>query len=278
MSGVTLFAWAVPAFMDGSPVDHTWVTTYDNRTLPYPDDDEVVASGNHFWYCWGGFHAKGGTPDRADGFLGSQAGNLQQATCLVRPDANSLFVPSARGTIFTYGVDGVCHQLANQVLYATGTGGSGTRLTVHQARGYTLSVFFYGTYGLQHMAWQNKVKKCSAVSMRMKAEEGATTEAMSIDEFEQHLRNVLGKEKQEMVARLLALRDETHTQRMDVMMTQKSAAVSAESLNERNQHILAKAAELLGSEQFEKVFGVKPGVNVNLVVPEIFNTLNDTRS
>ena len=27
----------------------------------------------------------------------------------------------ARGTIFTYGVDGVCHQLANQAHYATST-------------------------------------------------------------------------------------------------------------------------------------------------------------
>ena len=117
-----LYAWVVPAFVTGSPVDHTWVTTYDNRVKIYNTDQQVAAAGECYWYCWGSFHSTGGTPDNRTGFLGQQNGDLALAKCLVTANADSQTVPAARGTIFTYGVDGVCHQLANQVLYATGVG------------------------------------------------------------------------------------------------------------------------------------------------------------
>ena len=62
MSGSTLlYAWTVPAFSSGSPVDHTWITTYDNRVNPYPNDAAVVAAQQNYWYCWGSFHPTGGT-------------------------------------------------------------------------------------------------------------------------------------------------------------------------------------------------------------------------
>lgn len=146
----TLFAWVVPAFTSGSPVDHTWVTSYDNRATAYSNDQQVAAAGECYWYCWGSFHATGGTPGNPTGFLGTQVGDLAMAQCLVQPNADSRNVPAARGTIFIYGVDGVCHQLANQVLYSTGIGAQ--PMTVHGARGYAASTFLYGTYGLQHVA------------------------------------------------------------------------------------------------------------------------------
>ncbi len=40
----TLCAWAVPAFIDELPVDHTWVTGYDNRKQTYPDIAAVIAA------------------------------------------------------------------------------------------------------------------------------------------------------------------------------------------------------------------------------------------
>src|SRR5271166_2982783 len=144
-----LYAWAAPAFTTGSPVDHTWVTTYDNRINPYPDERAVVVAGQFYWYCWGDFHSQGGTPANPDGLLGQQDGDLALAKCLVTPNADSRTVPAARGTIFTYGIDGMCHQLASQVLYATGSGAV-KRLTVSAARGYMASTFIYGTHGLQH--------------------------------------------------------------------------------------------------------------------------------
>src|SRR3954466_2920506 len=101
-----------------------------------------TGAGELYWYCWGAFHARGETPERPDGFLGQQPGDASFAQCLVAANADSRTVPAARGTIFIYGVDGVCHQLANQVLYATGVGGAAP-LTVSGARGYHASTFIY---------------------------------------------------------------------------------------------------------------------------------------
>ena len=119
---VLLYASVIPAFSPEAPVDHTWVTTYDSRVSGYANDEAVSAAGQSYWYCWGDFHARGGTPPHPDGFLAQQTGELAFAQCLVAANADSRTAPAARGTIFTYGVDGVCHQLANQVLFATGIG------------------------------------------------------------------------------------------------------------------------------------------------------------
>lgn len=52
----TLFAWATPAWFNNAVLDHTWVTTYDNRIKPYPDIAAVVAADEEYWLCWGSFH------------------------------------------------------------------------------------------------------------------------------------------------------------------------------------------------------------------------------
>jgi len=128
-----LCAWAVPAWFSDSPLDHTWVTDFDNRVTSYSSIGEVIAAGKNNWYCWGSYHATGGTPEIADGYLGSQPGNVALSMCLVTPNQPSKGNPPAQGTIFSYGVDGVCHQLANQVLWST-RGGTSAPLTVRMAR------------------------------------------------------------------------------------------------------------------------------------------------
>ena len=46
-----LYAWAVPAFVDESPVDHTWVTSYDNRKQNFADVAAVIAANQDYWFC-----------------------------------------------------------------------------------------------------------------------------------------------------------------------------------------------------------------------------------
>ncbi|MGF6740374.1 hypothetical protein [Paraburkholderia atlantica] len=58
MSAVTLFAWSVPAYFQGSVVDHTWVTTYDSRVTIYPALADVLLAGEHYWYSWGSFRPR----------------------------------------------------------------------------------------------------------------------------------------------------------------------------------------------------------------------------
>ncbi|MEK4033476.1 hypothetical protein WOA01_11055 [Methylocystis sp. IM2] len=252
---MTLFTWATPAFVSGAPVDHTWVTSYDSRLNPFPDIQAVIAAHEDFWYCWGGFHSQG----RA---LGSRNGDLNLARCLVTPNSDSVAVYAARGTIFTYGVDGVCHQLANQVLYATGV--SGAALTVAGAKGYPVSIAIYGTYGLQHAAWQSKIAGCTGGGHPLTTGPSMTTPSPQPDEFAAQVGQVLGS-KLDVAAQLLHLRAQF----------QASAAAQAHSLvlptvdelNARNQNFLDEAAKLLSEDEYFDIFGIRPGEKINLVLP-----------
>ncbi|BCH64267.1 hypothetical protein RvVAT039_14830 [Agrobacterium vitis] len=42
------YAWVNPAFFEGNPLDHTWVTTYDNRVTPYATIDAVTQAGQTY--------------------------------------------------------------------------------------------------------------------------------------------------------------------------------------------------------------------------------------
>jgi hypothetical protein len=262
-----LFAWVAPAGSAGSPVDHTWVTTYDNRVTPYANIDEVKTAGEFYWYCWGDFHASGGTPDNPTGFLGQQSGDLTLAQCLVEPNADSRTVAAARGTIYTYGIDGVCHQLANQVLYATRAVGV-EQLTVCGARGYMASTFLYGETGLQQEAWQNQIARCGSKFDRERpmAAAGSPVPGVS-DDFEAHAREVLKQDDPKLLSDLLALRADV--QRFSAQRWPGVTAPDAKTLNARNQHMLDQAAKLLGPERFKAIFGFPPEQKIDLVDPNI---------
>ncbi|RJF70348.1 hypothetical protein [Rhodopseudomonas palustris] len=274
---VTLFAWAIPAWDSESPVDHTWVTSYDNRIHGYPTITEVVGAHQFFWYSWGSFHAVGGTPSNPDGSLGQQPADPAVAQCLVRPNLDSRTSSLARGTIYHYGVDGVCHQLANQVLYASGLG-SGQPMTVHKARGYLLSSFIYGTYGLQHTAWSSKVASCTSQQLtagpaRPEGLRMAQDETLpEADEFEKRAMALLAGQPAKL-SRLLQLRSEV--QQFAARAWPGSGQPGAVALNARNQELIDEAARLLGPDDFRKLFGADPGARVNLVDPHIANSAGD---
>jgi hypothetical protein len=261
----TFYAWAVPAFTTGSPVDHTWVTIFDNQTSNYSNINAVRAAGQCYWFCWGGYHAKGHTPVNPTGALGNKSGSLPLAKCLVKPNADSRVDAAACGTIFTYGVDGVCHQLANQVLYATKT--STGLLTVSKARGYWASTFVYGTYGLQQAAWAAKIRSCSGVKKAPPKAAGGVQKMMGLpDDFEEHVRDVLAGEP-EMLNKLLSLTAEVRS--FAAQPIPGFLPPNAETLNSRNQHLIDQAAILLGPKRFEQVFGMKPGDKISLVDPTL---------
>lgn len=261
-----LFAWVVPAYVTGSPVDHTWVTTYDSRVTPYATINDVKAAGQNNWFCWGDFHPKGGTPVNATGFIGSQKGNLALASCLVEPNLISSGNPAAQGTIFTYGIDGVCHQLANQVLYSTKTAGL-EPLTVKEARGYALSSFIYGTYGLQHAAWQRKLATCTGQKLVLATTPGEQEMNDDLpDDFEKLAREALA-DKPDVLNRLMSLRGQVQT--FATVTTPGLLAPSTDYLNARNQHLIDQAAAILSADDFRKLFGIEPGEKVNLVDPAV---------
>jgi hypothetical protein len=171
--------------------------------------------------------------------------------------------------------------LANQVLYATGLGGT-RPLTVSMAGGYWVSSGIYGAYGLQHSAWRNKIATCTAAAaLPLSGAHGATRSRQSSglgptmkvvappnppDEFEEHVGKILGADKLPLASQLLALRAQFQT--AAAAHAHSAIAPTAAELNARNQRFLDEAAKLLGDADYVAIFGVKPGTKVNLVLPD----------
>jgi len=268
----TLYAWATPAFSSDSPVDHTFVTDYDNRIDPYKSIKAVEKAQANYWYCWGDFHCQGESSEQPQGYLGSASGDFALAQCLCLPNKESDSIPphtrpNACGTIYYYGLDGVCHQLANQVLWATGGTGT-TPLTVALARGYRASSFIYGAYGILHHDWSANISRCAAPP----SSPSAVNTMGANDDFAIHAERVLASlNASEKLAPLLALRDSVRKEQL----AQREAVVkgevmpSAEALNARNQAYFQRAAALLTSAEFEAVFGFAPNRTIDLVDPTI---------
>lgn len=269
MSAVALFAWAVPALFQGSVVDHTWVTTYDNRITAYTDIPGIVGANEHYWYCWGGFHAAGGTPKIADGFLSKGSGDPGYAMCLCKPDVDPEVDPMARGTIFTYGIDGVCHQLANQILWSTDPTGVAPA-TVQLSRGYWISHALFGPYGRQSAPWSQKLTTCQpAEGFDMNTARSQSAK----DSFEEHLQRALKGRRAE--AKIQSLMDRRRKLTAEVAKVQSSPALaggapSASDLNRLYSSFLRDAAKILGDDDFERVFDQRPQAEMNVVDPSIY--------
>lgn len=147
-----IFAWVKNAFVNGNfLLDHTWVTSYDLRKASYADVGDVIGAKQHYWYCKGDFWKTSRLADPILSCVKVSAG----ASCLVIPNNNK-----TSGTVHVYGVDGVCHQVANQVLYVTKDKRQGKPLTVRVARGYTLSSLLFGTYGRREDEWDQARDRC----------------------------------------------------------------------------------------------------------------------
>ena len=147
----TLHAWARPVG-DAPVFDHTWVTDFPFSNGEYPNFGDLP-NGARFWFCWGDYHAE----HRAGGALCSAVAQGDPDR-IVRPNTPPTDPPGTgrlpqNGTIDFYGVDGVCHQVSNQVLYLTGTSDDVPQRVIG-ARGYHLSSFFFTNYGLNHAAWR----------------------------------------------------------------------------------------------------------------------------
>ncbi len=241
MAGAVLYAWARPLDIDPN-LDHTWVTNYQPPSTLGQSQPIRWPPGECFWFCWGTYHSAGS-------YLGHALGDLGLSTCLVKPND-----PQAHGTIFVYAVDGVCHQLANQVLYSTAD--RGPALTVANARGYRLSHFLYGPYGRNPQAFWQQVAACKGGPGKLEA---------GMDPFADVFTADLPPLKKE---RLDALRNEFR-ERLQPMRGVAQERNVAGDVNGLINAMLAEAAKLLTVEEFRSVFGVEPGQHVNLVDPRM---------
>jgi hypothetical protein len=262
----TLYAWANPlAAWHGA--DHTWVTDYPSPFKCPP--------GANYWYCWGACHPAGpGTTARP---LGSAQGNIAFAQCICQPNN-----ANAHGGINLYGIEGVCHQLANRVLYATSS--YGTPLTVKGAHKYWLSHFLFGTYGTTHTDWANRKKKCQPVTMKSMSTGGgpgggAGGPGGGDDPdsllFEQMVRSSAptAAEGESSLAALEDLRTQLLAEKAPLDEAVRSGAISGEEfanrVNELVSSYLPRIAESIGSNSAARIFEVSPEESVQVLDPKV---------
>jgi DNA-binding protein HU-beta len=89
--------------------------------------------------------------------------------------------------------------------------------------------------------------------------------ARELDHFEIRARGVLEQQNPELLSKLFALR--TEAKQLSDSQWSKSRKPSADELNASNQKMFDRAAKLLGTEYFERIFGIQPYEKVDLVNP-----------
>ena len=128
------FATPIDIQILGQPLgDHTWVAS---------DESGVcwnALGGGPTYYC-GPNRWHGGTYVPPEGHqICSGDGDVASATCMGNPKTSTFMqIPSSAGIV--YAINGVCHQIANRVLYWTGA-------TVEAASGYWFTSTTFGTWG-----------------------------------------------------------------------------------------------------------------------------------
>ncbi len=258
MAGPTkLYFWANP-LTGFQGADHTWVTTYlDPSACPPPPD---------YWYCWGVCHPTGpGTTARA---LGSSAGNLAMAKCICSPNN-----PHAHGGIHLYGIDGVCHQVANRILYSCSP-----VQTVRGAHMYWMSHFLFGTYGLTVSDWAQRKQHCSLASNQAPPHTGSggggTLDNVDGEDLDlgalTHL--LATRASPEEVVRLSELRANLLREKRELDEQVQAGAIGgiefANRVNNLVSSYLPRIALIIGEQNLQDVFGASSGDEIQLLDPQ----------
>lgn len=254
MSQTKLYIWANPLKLI-SVLDHTWVTTYDPIASCPPD----ISSGD-YWYCWGICHMTGQYNPQAR-LLNSHDGKMTLATCISTPNDDN----DHAGITGIYGLHGVCHQVANRVLFSTENEHEGP-LLVDGAHGFWLSYLLYGDYGGKGDNWEQVQKNCGVVNIRSNDMElqamAAMLEAVPGLTFAPAMMDQLRELQQEMLA-------QKHEYALRVEQGQMRVEEFATAINKLLTDYLPRLAEIIGPDYSRTVFGIAPGEEVYLLDTEI---------
>ncbi|MBP6304184.1 MAG: hypothetical protein KA501_12470 [Bacteroidia bacterium] len=240
-----LYAWANPLSVT-KYLDHTWVTTTSSVDACPPAPD--------FWYCWGICHMTAPNNPAATA-LGNQEGNISLAKCIALANDTASNVDTHAGITGFYAFRGVCHQVANRVLYATG---SATKppLTVKNCKGYALSHFLYGTYGRGLTAeFKQRIIQC-------KGDPSYIEDDMVFEEM-QLKNNFKENYRPQMLDSLSSIRNEMH-RFMDGMeervnSRQMTIVQYCNAVNNKLTEVFQKRLlRVLGGNAYTGMFGLSP--------------------
>jgi len=231
--------------------DHTWATSYDLRIKKYNNINEVINAKEHYWYSKGDFHSDGD-------FIGKINYHSSYANCLV----NSNDKINGNGSI-RYGIDGVCHQISNQVIYRSKH--SFNNLRVDKARGYKLSSSIYGTYGKNHNQWKDNREHCFRKSFKTSNISLITTRAryFTKNTIDMNLMKYLESERLKL---LMQLKEEGSAKKK----VNENANQRVEKMNQFINNFTTDISNLLEKDLYQYIFGIDKGTRINLIDAEQF--------
>jgi hypothetical protein len=236
-----LYAFANP--LTNQLADHTWVTDYHQPRCQNPK--------SRYWYATGKCHPTGDDRHR---LLRQAPADLKVAECIAKPDLSTFTAGPATAQI-RYGIDGVCHQICNRVLWSTAVGGA-TPITVAGAEGYGASRFAYGTYGTP-LQWSRLKKDCGVES----SSRSLIDDIRSM--ISQRLGTTVTSDKAEMlVTEHVRLRAELNA------LEGRSGSALAAAANGAINASLRRAGESLTADEFQAFFDWPKGREIILVHAE----------
>ena len=234
-------------------VDHTYVHSFSNGAI-------VKKYGCHGREDGGKVICKG-------------YGDITWAEKIAKPDGSAGI---------RYGIDGVCHQMANRILYPAG-------IIVSAASGYSLSSLIYGTYG--HGEFNPDVLKTSTLLSiegsphfhKVKAlhSELPKRSDMNINEqIYQEFKLLMEERLNKSVNLLDTSRDNQIKQIINSVQDRKklldnqlnkkeiSNKIYATSINSLAQEMLDDFAKILSKEEFKQLFNISSSESILLIDPE----------
>lgn len=244
-----LYAYANPLSAPLSFADHTWVTSY-------PERPKCPGPAPSYWYSTGDCHPSAKDHDPRP--LGDGEGDAGMAQCIAEPDV-STFDPGPATALIKYGIDGVCHQIANRILAATGVNGK-SPVTVSAAHGYWVSRFAFGEYGTPAQ-WARLRSQCGLPAIGavgMHADLAAMAARVGADKY---------------ISILQAAQDQLRTRIVEIGRLAASGSIPprrvADEVNKAVNASLRGLAKNLGPEEFQRVFDWPAEQDIVLVRPDV---------
>jgi len=237
--------------------DHTWVSSYDIRTNKYSDINQVISAQESYWYCRGDFHAHGD-------FIGKINYSSPYSHCLVTSNDSI----NGNGSIIRYGIDGVCHQVSNQVLYRSKK--SLKNLRVDKARGYKLSSSIFGTYGLNKDIWRQNQINCLNNTLPKHQKSLLTIRANTFARKHNINMNII----KDLENKRLMLLTSLELEGTAIKGINESANQRVEKMNLLINEYTINASNLIDYDLYQYIFGIEPGVRIDIIDAEQFEFIN----
>lgn len=259
-------------------LDHTWITDYEisNTATGFT---QPISITDRYWFCWGKFHAavdRNQNPKGGLYFQGPLKADMEEAGCICKPSVKRYKTKPSwpHGQIpGFYGFHGVCHQVANRILWSAGVQPDGSRITVKGVRGWQISQFVYGDYGT---AGEWPIPNCNPGSDENSDESqdpNSIVKNMVRSSLPENFDPGKKQALQELRTEILKKKD----QLTYAVVTPADRVQFAARFNKEIADTLKTAhGEILGAEAFQAFFGFKYLEAIPLVVnPEIAEEYKD---